>query len=156
MVRGRRVFRFRAREVFDRPEISAAIGQLSDQLTAANPSWHRQRPGPWNTRGDMWRDEFEESLCYILTERTNKRDPANPKLSITTRMHFRRRLEIAEAAVMAKFHGDELILQVEALRARFRQEWEDAVDLAARRFVDLAANDAALLAATHRPRAPTC
>jgi hypothetical protein len=145
------VFGFRAWEVFERPDISAAIGHLSDQLTASNPAWHRQRPLAPDTPADMWREEFEESLTYILTQRTSRKDPVT-KADITIRTNFRRRLEIAEAALMAKFSGDELISQVGALRARFHDEWEATVDLAARRFVELAANDADLLALTHRPK----
>jgi hypothetical protein len=146
-----RVFRLRAWEVFERPDISAAIEQLSDQLTASTPAWHRQRPGPWDTPADMWREEFEESLTYILTQRTSRRDPVT-KADITIRTLFRRRLEIAEAGLMAKFQGDELVSQVEALRARFHDEWEATVDLAARRFVQLATNDADLLGTPHRPK----
>ncbi len=146
-----RVFRLRAWEVFERPGVSAAIEQLSDQLAASTPTWHLQRRGPWNTPADMWRDEFEESLTYILTQRTSRRDPVT-KADITIRTHFRRRLEIAEAALMAQFQGPELISQVEALRARFHDEWEATVDLAARRFVDLATNDADLLGTPDRPK----
>jgi hypothetical protein len=145
------VFKLRPWQVFERPEISDAITQLAEQVEAFERTAHPSATRVKERNVERWRDRFEASLEYILTDRRTRRDPAKPKVSVTARMHFRRRLELEETKLAKQFQGEELVAQVTALRAQLGVEWEQTVEQAARGFVQIATNEAHLMTLSNRP-----
>jgi hypothetical protein len=147
-----RVFRLTPWEVFERPEISGAIEKLAEQVEAFERTAHPSATGVKERNVERWRERFEQSLEYILAVRETRRDPAKPKVTVTARKQFMRRLELKEAELAKQFQGEDLVAKVTAARAELAREWERIVDEAARGFVQVAANEAQLMTTPNRPR----
>jgi hypothetical protein len=145
------IFKVSGWDLLDRSDVRSRLERLAEQVEANEA---RARAGKvQHTKIAMlnyWGDRFAASVEYILTIRTNQRDTV-AKESVSAQMLLRRELGREEAKLAKSVQGDQLVEQVTALREQYRQKWTDRVDLAVRRFVDLAENEAQLISADHRP-----
>jgi hypothetical protein len=146
------IFRVSGWAEADRPDVREGLARLAEQVAA-----HEALTSPGKVRHtktamlNYWGDRFAASVEYILTVRTNQRDPV-AKASVSAQEFFRRELGREEARLAKSARPEELVAEVTALRERYRQKWAERVDLAVRRFVDLAGNEAQLMTADRRPQ----
>lgn len=128
-----------------RPDVTSAMESLAKQVEAHEQTTH---PGKvTHTRLAMinyWEARFTASVEYILTKRETTADPVSAKMAPaqTAMLH---ELQRAEAKLAASFTGEALVAQVTALRATFKHRWEEKVDHAVKRFVQLAQSEAELI-----------
>jgi hypothetical protein len=145
------IFKVSGWDLLDRPDVRSRLERLAEQVEAKEARARADKVQ--HTKIAMlnyWGDRFAASVEYILTIRTNQRD-AVAKESVSAQMFLRRELGRDEAKLTKSFQGDQLVEQVTTLRQQYRQKWADRVDLAVRRFVDLAENEAQLISADNRP-----
>jgi hypothetical protein len=146
------VFELSGPELWERPAIQSSMEKLAEQVEATEAA---RRPGhvqhPKAAMLDYWRKRFVESVEYILAERSTIKDPVLRK-SLPAQKELRLQLERAEAKLLSSLQGDALVAQVEGLRAKFRKRWQDQVDRAADRFVELAENEAKFILDTGKPK----
>jgi hypothetical protein len=146
--------------LWDRPDIQSRMVQLAEQVEASDPGNAKHTK---TAMLDGWKERFRLSVQYILTERETERDPvpvrklpgkAPEYRSVPAQMKFQIALGLEEAKLLKSSQGDTLVAEVEALRARYKQEWGERVEKAAQRFVVLAENEAELIISGEARRKP--
>lgn len=141
-----RVFRVSGEELWDRPDVQSTMKSLAEQVEADEG---KIRPGKViHTKIAMinfWEESFTGSVEYILTKRDTTKDPVSSK-SVTAQTAMLHELQREEAKLQnsTKDH-DALVAQVTTLRATFKHKWDEKVDHAVKRFLQLAESQAELL-----------
>lgn len=141
-----RVFRVSGEELWDRPDVQSKMKSLAEQVEADE---EKIRPGKvTHTKIAMisfWEDSFTGSVEYILTKRETTKDPVSHK-SVTAQTAMLLELQREEAKLQSSVKDhDALVAQVTTLRASFKRKWDEKVDHAVKRFLQLAESQAALL-----------
>jgi hypothetical protein len=140
-------------KIWDRQDIKSRMEKLAEQVEASRPGVARYTKA--RLLEDWWY-RFRDSVRYILTIRDTEKDPVpvrqlpgKPPQYRFVPAQLRRSISLGleEAKLMNVFQEEALVAEVDAVRARYRQEWLDRVEQAAQRLVELTENDAELLIA---------
>ena len=139
------MFRVSGTELWERPEVKSKMESLAEQVEADE---EKIRPGKVShTKIAMlnyWEQRFTTSVEYILTKRETMMDPVSRK-SAPAQTAMLHELQREEAKLMASFKDDALMAQVTTLRATFKHKWDEKVDHAVKRFLQLAESQAELI-----------
>jgi hypothetical protein len=140
--------------LWDRPDVQQRMQNLAADTEAREAANHPGVKVVHTTVSMMnyWQDRFVSSVEYILSQRTSRKDPDNPKQNVSVREQLRKELAREESKLAQSFQGDELVAQVEALRGQFRQRWAVEVERAVDGFVRLAENESLLITRKNPPK----